>query len=104
MMPRAENAIEAKAIAIIASRGFMIATPVKAARGKIVIAARMSPKKKPARVFPRTIVNSETGAARSLSKVPVCFSKTTATASIDVVPKSMAREERLALGSYEFFV
>ncbi len=92
-MPNAENAIEANAIAIIASTGFETATPVRAARGKIVIPARMSPKKKPAIVFPRTIVNNESGAARSLSKVPVCFSKTTATASMDVVPKSIAREE-----------
>ena len=71
-------------------------TPEMAANGKIVIAASMSPKKKPAIVFPRMIVNSESGATSSLSKVPVCFSKTTATASMDVVPKSMAREERPA--------
>jgi hypothetical protein len=56
----------------------------------------MSPKKKPAIVFPRIIVNNETGATSNLSKVPVCLSKTTATASIDVVPKSIAREERPA--------
>ena len=95
-MPRAENAIEAKATAIIASRGFITVTPEKAANGKIVIPASMSPKKKPAIVFPRMIVNSESGAASSLSKVPVCFSKTTATASMDVVPKSIEREERPA--------
>ena len=59
----------------------------------MVTAASMSPKKKPAIVFPKIIVNNETGATSNLSKVPVCFSKTTATASMDVVPKSIDREE-----------
>lgn len=103
-MPRAENAIEAKATAIIASTGFITVTPEKAASGKIVIAASMSPKKNPAIVFPRIIVNSETGATSSRSKVPVYFSKTTATASIDVVPKSMEREERPATISTGFML
>ena len=91
-MPRDENAIEAQAIAITASTGFMTATPVRAANGKTAKAASMSPKKKPANAFPRTMVNNESGAASNLSKVPVCFSRTTATASIDVVPKSTATE------------
>ena len=49
-------------------------------------------KKEACHAFPSTIVNSDTGAASSLSRVPVCFSKTTATASIDVVPKSITSE------------
>jgi len=100
-MPRAENAIEVKAIAITANRGFMTTVPDTAARGKRTTAASMRPKKKPANAFPRTMVNNEMGAARSLSKVPVCFSRTTATASIDVVPKSMTREVSPATISFE---
>jgi hypothetical protein len=92
-MPKDEKAIEAKAITIIASAGLTIVTPEKIANGKIVTAARISPKKNPAIVLPKMIVNKETGATSSLSKVPVCLSKTTATASIDVVPKSIDKDE-----------
>ena len=60
----------------------------------MVTAASMRPKKKPAIVFPKTIVNNETGATSNLSKVPVCFSKTTATASMEVVPKSIDKRRK----------
>ena len=90
-MPNAENVSEESAIAAKASNGLAIAVPESAANGNSTTAARMNPNKKPASVFPRAIVKKETGATTNLSNVPVCFSSTTATASIDVVPKRMTR-------------
>jgi len=51
----------------------------------------IEPNKTPANAFPRTTVNIETGAVNNLSKVPFSFSRTTDTASMEVVEKRMER-------------
>lgn len=66
--------------------------PETTANGTMTTAARTKPKKKPASAFPKSIVKKETGATSSLSNVPVYFSRTTATASIDVVPNKITSE------------
>ncbi len=79
-------------MAIKTSAGFTITVPEIIVNGMRITAERASPKNRPAKVFPRRMVKKETGAASSLSKVPVCFSSTMATASIEVVPNKITRD------------
>jgi len=51
----------------------------------------IKPNKTPAKAFPKTTVNIETGAVNNLSNVPFSFSRTTDTASMDVVEKRIER-------------
>jgi hypothetical protein len=67
--------------------------------GTRIAVARTKPKKRPANAFPKIKVRNETGATRSLLKVPVCLSRTTATASIEVVPNNITREVARALSA-----
>jgi len=65
--------------------GLVMVVSESSINGMIIPAERTRPKKTPANAFPKIIVKKETGATSNLSKVPVCFSSTTATASIEVV-------------------
>jgi len=100
--PRAEKVNDESAMAMKTSGGLAMDAPEKSMYGAMNVAAITGPKNDPASTFPRTRVVSEIGAAINLSKVPDCFSSTTATASIDIVPNKMTREvkpEKTVTGS-----
>ncbi len=81
--PRAKELLEN-------NTGLAMPVPERSINGIVMPADKITPNKTPAIAFPEINAKKGTGATINLSKVPVCFSNTTATASIDVVPNSTA--------------